>query len=70
MAETRYDAHRQIAEVEDKLYEKLYESEYKRHSSRQQAAEILADDKEKVSEVRRLASKKMDEKMAEMKEIL
>ena len=47
------------------FFEKVEET---RRASRRQAANILAEEKEKVAEVGRLASKNMAEKMAEMEE--
>ena len=60
----RGDAFRQIYEMEDRVYKNVEKAEDTRRASRQQAAEILADEKETVAEVRRLASKNMAEKMA------
>ena len=61
---TRCYSRRQISEMEDKVYAKSDKAEYTRHAIRQQAAEIIDEDKEKVTEVQQLASRKMDEKMA------
>ena len=66
VAETRCDTRRQSSEMEDKVYGSFEKSKDLRRASRQQAAEILTEEKEKVSEVRRLASKNMAEKMANM----
>ena len=66
VTETSCDERRQIAEMEDKLYENFKKSEETRRASPLQAAKMLAEEKENVDEVQRLASKKMDENMADM----
>ena len=68
LAETRCDSCLQMAEMGDKFNAKYYKSEEMRHSRRQQAAEIIYEEKEKVDKVRRVSSKNMDEKMAYMEE--
>ena len=68
LAETRCDSRLQMAEMGDEFYAKYYKSEEMRHSRRQQAAEIIYEEKEKVDKVRRVSSKNMDEKMAYMEE--
>ena len=59
MEEMRCYSHRQISEMEDKVYEIFEKSEETRRASCCQAANILAEEKEKVAEVQRLASKNM-----------
>ena len=43
VAEARYDFHRQISKIEDKVYLKFKKSEETRHDSIRKAAEVLAD---------------------------
>ena len=65
---TRCYSRRQISEMEDKVYAKSDKAEYTRHAIRQQAAEIIDEDKEKLVELQKLASKNMADKMAYMEE--
>ena len=51
VAETRCDYLHQISEMEDKVYEIFDKSEETRRASCCQAANILAEEKEKVAEV-------------------
>ena len=62
--ETRCDSHLQIYEMEEKVYAKAENQEETRRARHWQTAEIIDEDKEKVTEVQQLASRKMDEKMA------
>ena len=57
VTDTRCDECCKISEMEDKVYAKFENAKEMRRTSRQQASEILFEEKEKVSEVRRLASK-------------
>ena len=66
VAETRCYARRQISEMKDKVHAKFYKAEETRLSSHRQAEEMLAEEKEKVDEVQRLASKNVSENMEEM----
>ena len=66
MAETRCDSRHQIAEMEDKVYGIFDKTEETRRAICRQAEKILAEEKEKVAEVRRLDSKNMADNMAEM----
>ena len=52
--------------MEYKVYVKYEKAEKRRHASCQQLAEILAEYKEKVAEVRQLTFCKMAEKMKDM----
>ena len=54
--------------MKDKVHAKFDKAEETRLSSHRQAEEMLAEEKEKVDEVQRLASKNMSENMAEMEE--
>ena len=64
LAETRCDSRLQIYEMEEKVYAKAENQEETRRARHWQTAEIIDEDKEKVTEVQQLASRKMDEKMA------
>ena len=68
VADKRCDDRRQITEMEDKVYAKSEKAEDMRRFSRQQAVDIIAEQKQKVDEVMQFASKKMAEKMAKMEE--
>ena len=68
VAETRYDAHRQIAEMKDKVYEFFDKAEDMRRAICRNTANTLPNEKEKVPEVRQITSKETAEKMAEMEE--
>ena len=68
VAETRCDARRKIAEVEDIVYTKADKEKDTRHAIHRQSAVIISEDKQKVVKVRQLASKNMSESMAEMEE--
>ena len=60
MATTKFD------KMEDKVYGIFEKAEERRRASLQQAANILAEEKEKVDEMRRPAYKNMDENMVDM----
>ena len=66
VAETRFDSRHQIDEMEDKVYGVFKKAEETRRAICRQAEKILAQEKEKVAEVRRLDSKNMADNMAEM----
>ena len=68
MAETRCDSRHQIAEMENKVYGIFDKTEETRRAICRQAEKILAEEKEKVAEVRSLATKKMAEKMVDIEE--
>ena len=52
--------------MKDKVHAKFDKSEETRLSSHRQAEEMLAEEKEKVDEMRRPAYKNMDENMVDM----
>ena len=56
VADPRCDARHQIAEIEDNFYANSDKAEETRLASIQQAADILAEEKEKAEEVLQLAS--------------
>ena len=66
--ETRCVSNSQISEIEDKVNENSEKKEETRRASRQQSAEILAEEKEKVANLWWLHSKDMTKKMADMEE--
>ena len=57
VAETRCDARRQIVEIEDEVFAKFEKAGETRRSICLPSSDILAEEKEKVAELRRLASK-------------
>ena len=68
VAETRYDAHRQIAEMKDKVYEFFDKAEDMRRAICRNTANTLPNEKEKVPQVRQISSKETAEKREEMEE--
>ena len=68
LVETRCDSICQISEMEEKVYAKFEKAEETRHASHQKSADILDEEKEKVTKVRRLASCKIADNIAEIEE--
>ena len=66
--EKRCDDFYQIYEMKDKVYAKFEKAEETRCVSSQQAEYILSEEKDKVSEVRQLPYKNIDEKMSYLEE--